>query len=679
MKQTFAFFLSIAMLATTTFTSFAAVSYPVDDISSLAYVLDEDNYLDLSDPADMIAYGETAYFPLLSGATSVVSEKKKAYDQAKTAYEQAKAKYDDYKAKLDAYNTAKTNDENAASAITSYGSTLTDLEGKVTQAQQRLTEAQTDLNKKQQEYEAALEVYTQKHNAWEAAGSLDSGPAKEELDQAGLVRDEKKKTFEDFRDITVAGKQQAVTDAQQAVDSHKATFSSLDNKKKQAASELEAKQNALLTTTKTTNISDATTAVNNAKSDMEDKERLMAAAKTAWEAASNAGDYRYVYESDAVKSVKISRKWEESGNYVGDVSVVRKRVEGEIKGATTSSMKYIYCLAVEIESSTSTTSRDLLGTVTLKKSGSDGFEVTANIGVELGYSSASDKAGEGVIPTTPATFKEGNGFEAESDFVFEFKADSKSFFEVNTVGQGTIVLGFNNDYDDKIGNKYPDANLDFYNGNYASFNRVGKLYLSYSGDDDGYVYSIAKDGTLSRVEAEWDEYEDCYVITTRTLGRYVISDKRLTITSTTTGSSSSSSSKTSGSGSGTVVTPTPSSTAPSYTYTPPVSSSTPPPAASSEAPSSEPESEPEESEPEDEDEDEDEDEIVSVIIDDDDSEGPEKKNGISGWVWALIITGLTAVPVAIGAVYYLNNRPIRRDFFKDEDEYRNYEDDDYKD
>ncbi|MEG2144975.1 MAG: hypothetical protein RRY40_06565, partial [Oscillospiraceae bacterium] len=79
---------------------------------------------------------------------------------------------------------------------------------------------------------------------------------------------------------------------------------------------------------------------------------------------------------------------------------------------------------------------------------------------------------------------------------------------------------------------YPTANLDFLNGNGASFNKIGVMTLS--AEKDSFIYRINNDGSLTRVNAVYDEYEEAYTFKTRTLDKYVISDIELKSTGTVT-------------------------------------------------------------------------------------------------------------------------------------------------
>ena len=295
---------------------------------------------------------------------------------------------------------------------------------------------------------------------------------------------------------------------------------------------------------------------------------------------------RHVADSRKVEKIKVSDKWEENGTYVKDVSILRKRVSADSEKylSGVGGNRLIYFLAIETAQKSATKDQDLFGRVTLKQTTGDKEyrfgEIAFDVAIELGYVSASKSEGEGIIPIKPASFSKRDGFEEESDYTFEFAAESNASFVVNTNGQGTIVLGMDIDFDDDIGDEYPTADLYFYNGNYAQFNRTGTLYLPGPSGDEGdyYVYAIDSKGRLSRVDAEWDEYEECYAIRTNILGRYVLSDEKLSTKSSSSGSSSASSSSGSAGGSGelVVVPPPSSSTAPASSTTQPVSSSTAP-------------------------------------------------------------------------------------------------------
>lgn len=234
--------------------------------------------------------------------------------------------------------------------------------------------------------------------------------------------------------------------------------------------------------------------------------------------------YAAVYESEATKSMKVRTDWEEGSSYIDKLSVVKKRYTGTLGGIRFPDNKYCYFLAIKTKSrsTTTTATHEVYGTVTLKKSRQADVELDVNF--EVGYNAPEDS---NVIPITPALFIPGQDFDEDDEETFDFEADSHSYFVVNTNSQKKIVLGMDTDYDDSIADKYPKANLDFFNGNGATFNRVGYLYLY--ADRGSYVYAIENNNTLKKINASYDSYDDAFVIRTRTLGRYVVSDIKLNV------------------------------------------------------------------------------------------------------------------------------------------------------
>jgi hypothetical protein len=64
----------------------------------------------------------------------------------------------------------------------------------------------------------------------------------------------------------------------------------------------------------------------------------------------------------------------------------------------------------------------------------------------------------------------------DSSYVFTLPT-GKARFTVNTTGQRDLLISMDMDFDSAVSNKYPDANLDFFHGNGASFNRTGTMEL----------------------------------------------------------------------------------------------------------------------------------------------------------------------------------------------------------
>ena len=212
-----------------------------------------------------------------------------------------------------------------------------------------------------------------------------------------------------------------------------------------------------------------------------------------------------VHEYDAAKKIKIKTDWDEGKSYVDELSVVRKKFiedkDNDI-GIDFSNSKYAYFLSIttKTRSKNTTTSHEICGTIKLKKSGEYGFDyddMQLDVNLEVGYFEPDEA---NTIPITPALFEPDEHFDEYDEEIFDFEADDDSYFVVNTNTQKKIVLGLDTDYDDDIGDRFPDADLYFFNGNGARFNRLGYLYL-YTGDSDYcYAYSIDEDGVLEKAQ-----------------------------------------------------------------------------------------------------------------------------------------------------------------------------------
>lgn len=250
-------------------------------------------------------------------------------------------------------------------------------------------------------------------------------------------------------------------------------------------------------------------------------------------------------------------------------------------------------------------------------------------------------------------------------------------FRVRIIDQGSLYLGFSEASNSTLLKKYPNANMRFINWTARpTFDREGKLSIYMEPDE--YIYGVKDDNTLYRLGGTYDENNDAYVITTKTLGCYVISDTQLSATAASgnggnsgTGGnavapSSSTAPKPSSSVAPSSVAPPPSSSVappPSSSVAPPPSSSVAPPPSSSEViappPSSEeePSSDPDEesSDPGEDDPDEDEDDEKDRDKDDDeDDEDKEKEK--KGFPLVPVLLGVLGIVIIVCAVVVVGNR-----------------------
>ena len=141
-------------------------------------------------------------------------------------------------------------------------------------------------------------------------------------------------------------------------------------------------------------------------------------------------------------------------------------------------------------------------------------------------------------------------------FTAEFdndEGDHIAKFVTKVVDQSALYLGFNETENIALMKKFPDANMRFINWTRPKFELKGKLSIYMESDE--YIYGINTDDTLYRLGGTWDSDNDAYVISTDTLGSYVISDTQLV--------------KTGSSGGTTTTTPRPAALLPSPAALPP--------------------------------------------------------------------------------------------------------------
>lgn len=244
-----------------------------------------------------------------------------------------------------------------------------------------------------------------------------------------------------------------------------------------------------------------------------------------------------VTEYDSVKSVRVSYDWKGGMNsdQVVKSEIVKKKVHdaaaAEAVGHGVVANEYYYFLCISTKANPNKTAdTDIMGKMTIK-GGSGSAKITEEIPAEFGITlKFPDTASDATIEEDPKVFEfddsKADKLDEDEEFEFEFSEFEDNTFTVNTVGQGKLVISADADYDEEIGAKYPQANLDFFNGNGASFNKTGELFLK--ADEGSFLY-VVRDGVLSAVKAEYDEYDEGFYVKTRTIGKYVISDVELDV------------------------------------------------------------------------------------------------------------------------------------------------------
>ncbi len=266
-----------------------------------------------------------------------------------------------------------------------------------------------------------------------------------------------------------------------------------------------------------------------------------------------------VTKSEVVSNLKVKADWEEGKSMVKSVSIVKKKLmnptgtgtvdidDDTYKGMETllgddynySSEEYYYLIALAVQTSTSVSDTDVIGTLTLSKSKApkvDDLEMDINLNVDWDNSYRSS-TGYVIDGSSSPEFEDETYYSLKFDYDDEadLEFEDGSIFTVDVSGQSKLLLYYDTNFNSKIAAKYPLAELNFWNGNGAKFNRVGEMFLACDEDYAQFLYQVNSDGTLSEVPgAEFDKYDEGFYFNTRVLGSYVISDMELDLEPATT-------------------------------------------------------------------------------------------------------------------------------------------------
>lgn len=243
----------------------------------------------------------------------------------------------------------------------------------------------------------------------------------------------------------------------------------------------------------------------------------------------------FLVDYDAAKEVKVKPQWTQNADLVEKVSVIKKRLQ---TSSTTSANnftngQYAYCIAIQLKNKDTTASAEVAGKMEISvKSGntidSGTAKLTINPFISVGYGKATGAGAEATLYTLTdsdkiAEFGTGKDFAETEDFELTLHGEA-GIFTVNTQGQGKILLSSSVKYNEGLENIYPDANYVYINGNGKSFNKTGELKL-WANEGD-FLYQV-KNGKLVKLNAEYDDVEEAFIIKTRTLGTYVVAEEEL--------------------------------------------------------------------------------------------------------------------------------------------------------
>ena len=242
----------------------------------------------------------------------------------------------------------------------------------------------------------------------------------------------------------------------------------------------------------------------------------------------------YAYTSDYDRRVVARADWK-----VGDAEVTTGYVNyGDVKDKPDGYVnRQIMSVIITLPENDTTTIEDLAGTVSVGRSASSAKNSPKTCEVEVSYYPDHTRQkpwdGSELISghTGIVSFDSADG-EVDIDF------EDVATFTVDVTSQGKLNLAWNTDFNKEFGAMYDYANLTFFNlEGTPSFNKNGTLMVY--AEPDTFFYEVTADGAKA-VDAEYDEDYEAWVLTTRTLSSYVVSDVELTektVTDTEDGSS----------------------------------------------------------------------------------------------------------------------------------------------
>ncbi len=213
---------------------------------------------------------------------------------------------------------------------------------------------------------------------------------------------------------------------------------------------------------------------------------------------------------------------------------------------------YTWWLKISTNESATTKDIDIVGTVDIGTSRSSAEKNSTSMHVDVTLTNADPDNSyfdevDGYVDIEPGERAVLSFADDATDVEIEFGDDAR--FEFNARGQGKLNFAYNTKYNKEFASDYESANIDFINfEGEPTTNRTGTLYIY--ADEDSYIYEVTSKGAKKINGAYYDDDEEAWVIRTRHLTSYAISDKKLkTVDQMSSGSSSSGSTGGSTSGS----------------------------------------------------------------------------------------------------------------------------------
>jgi len=240
-------------------------------------------------------------------------------------------------------------------------------------------------------------------------------------------------------------------------------------------------------------------------------------------------DLQLINKADAGEGIKIKTEWELGEDAVESVTIQREKTDREV---------FAYFLAITLKPNSSTNYRDIVGTITLQNTNGDyrffrnsqgKRQIKINVLFDTRFGLNYEAEEFTYIEDVTRIHKFNKASEPyETEFTFEDWEDATFTVQVND--QDPMLIKVTNDFNETVAGAYDLCNLDFFNGNGATFNHRGELFLP--SEYGRYIYERKGTDLTPVPGAVYDEQDEGFYIQTKKLGNYVISDRDIDVYST---------------------------------------------------------------------------------------------------------------------------------------------------
>lgn len=173
--------------------------------------------------------------------------------------------------------------------------------------------------------------------------------------------------------------------------------------------------------------------------------------------------------------------------------------------------------------------------ITASKYPEDGYDVTTNLHFKYQWDAGD---GDEDIDLSAIVYEDSDdefeddaklySYDKDDDVDIDLPDDDGTFTGVARK-DFEVVASMNTKVNSSLLNKYPNADIRFYNGNGANFPVTnGKLKIK--GNSGDHCYQVGSNGELIDKSSTWSSSENAFVIKTTIIGKYIVSDTKLSAT-----------------------------------------------------------------------------------------------------------------------------------------------------